>query len=1807
MFKTIIILIFLIVGNKGFSRIEREPDDGAGNSLKNNAAVSVGDSLRTLWVPSVNANSVAKRIQSELKQSIYIETNPNRGAFYTQIPIELPNNLTGFGSLILKYNSQNYVNVGMGIGWDFELPKIANNNTFENNVLYTYSGMWGSFELIEVKESISTLGPLIKILSGLKDYTTQYFRPSLDEGGYLFVKVSNNDDQLWVALSPSGERWLFNRDGRPIRLYNKNKIYIDFKWQDGVLVSIIDPYAGFTVTLTYSSEKQLLPNFVNRQWFYLPKGLNNVTVASKQDNSKKIIRFTYDNEYLIQAKIEGALKYLLIAKYQNITPQFLQKTANTLVKNDKKTFIDKNNSNFDIIDNEDNMIYVDINGDQKTDRIVINSENLQKKIKDRTRYWVNDEDFTRDFNNDIITKEKFGSKLRKQVIADLNAEDVEVNVELAWAANPSDTTNWKRDNSIDILGALHRKNLKLAGVTECGDNLCITNKGTIQFINLKSNALKDLIYIPVLPELENQKMAFSKWLYAKYNNLKPEIDYPNLQTATPYVWILDRDFSKTQQMWDSLKQTSTPIYNENLLIGHFKLTAIDDVGCLSLNQQSPVLDVGGGIVGWYAGAKLNLVSGFDREQKKLNTTCEHFDITHLLSGPEFIKQNNLLEDVELSHLIKLYGYQKWQVASFREILSRYNADKTQIIQNGSQAEIKPGTPVALMSEVETSFGGKYLLKYKYFSSLWVIDSIKKQNLNDPESSSVFSYNSVSFDPFRGTWLGFNKVNIEKNFGTELLTKQIHENTYYKDDRPETILYAARARLNGRMLSEKVSDLNKVAREIRIFSPPEAFLMSENRLFLMPFAYEWRKYKKNGTDFFAREKKSYKVLSWASSSENQNILPLNDEIDRLGIGYWSEMSDSLMDAHEISRNQRQFYPAEYIVNTVHTEIIDKNKLKSEADRNYKFDDSGTLLISSCIEKRCLDFKYDEYGRQIEAVASSELWSKMTYAGATPQVINYATPDQNLILKWNYILNKPTAIIDSRGGQINYQYTMDGLTQQLSRKQKNDSAILFQFNNLTLDQVNKREFEVQIADKHELWRVDGFGEIKEKFVLKDGKWFAIEKIERVDDIITRKWKPLDWKGNSELVFKHQFDELGQLSQQWTRDTGTMVFIDDDNCRLSILNGAKTTGSCVTSFGNLEAQQIGSESTAIDTTANNMVKSISTYQIEYQRNPYGEIESSFSMGSKNSPRWSSIRRNITEQGLTITSSGGLVLQKDYAGRTISVTNNNNQRGLLNESFNYKNGLLEQSQINYLTQNVFDSKFSYNSFGEVLTSMVFLNGQTIAHDFHRDAFGRIETESVKTNNQNFNLKYRYKEAELTALSPYIDLIERDPFGNIIQVNYTNGAKLFREFSPASNRMLRIQFISPKNETLYSETYDYNNIQQMVSRTINSPFGKNSEIFNYDTGNYQLIPGVSTHDRDDKAQIPKINNQSFLYSDGNLEATNDSIALYGHTGEARAFCPRELLQTTLDSKCAYKLTDDEIVFGGYVVRRISVDGATLGFWLNGNFYPAISDHLNSIKALVKPDASKLLFVRNFGPWGEKSVRFAEDEKQVKSLEYFIVWSYAGLITNPIYEIKRKPEDPDLYWSQTRVYSPQVKEWLSPDSLVLWNPDALIANPYNWHPTRYAGNDPMKLTDLQGTKVELVQRELDAILLNKFFNHSFIRVTENDGKITTFSGYKLEGRQLLIESNWKKDYKQIGNFSRVQTQEILPPEGLSEAEWDHRVLEAGYETKKLSEAREYMMFGGNNQKYYGNCHTVSKEILDKAYYSKSKDISSNYKAISPGM
>ncbi len=100
----------------------------------------------------------------------------------------------------------------------------------------------------------------------------------------------------------------------------------------------------------------------------------------------------------------------------------------------------------------------------------------------------------------------------------------------------------------------------------------------------------------------------------------------------------------------------------------------------------------------------------------------------------------------------------------------------------------------------------------------------------------------------------------------------------------------------------------------------------------------------------------------------------------------------------------------------------------------------------------------------------------------------------------------------------------------------------------------------------------------------------------------------------------------------------------------------------------------------------------------------------------------------------------------------------------------------------------------------------------------------------------------------------------------------------------------------------------------------------------------------------------------------------------------------------------------------------------------------------------------------------------------------------------------EFYWSGSRVYSPQIKEWMSVDPVVKWNPKALLSKPGNWHPVKYAANNPLNYTDSSGQTIE------DAMIAWDFARKEFSSLPQKVNFIFILD-YKKTGGMALSPFN----------------------------------------------------------------------------------------------
>lgn len=1627
----------------------------------------------TITMPSIawstsNFQQNTKQLQKDFKQSIFVETNPNLGSFLTKSELPLPPNLVGLNSIALNYDSQYTENKGMGIGWRWGLPSIIHHSSFSQNGAFSYSGSWGHFELIRTNEAASVPSGLIKSLSGWSG-DIETFRPAVDENGALFVKLGSAG---WLGLSLSGERWLFSSSGLPIRCFNAKKQYLELVWTEGVLVKVLDPLAKWSIQFKYSDDRQVFPNYLDDKWLNLPKCLTSMT-TSTESNELRIVDFSCSDEYLVKVQVRGGVRSFFEAEYRNYLPKLLGRSANGLVKDDKKILVDRNGVQSETIIPEDGMVYADLNGDQKTDRIVLHS----KELNDFIEQWLkqNSESIKREIrenNGENWNETKLNEFVRRYVIKHLATQDIHVHVEMAIAETPEGRTEFKRDDSIDLEAQVRKSGGRFIQLGECGEKICFEPRASFRFVDLNKDGLRDIILTPVTSRIDEQKHMFSNWLY-NLVTLKPTgaVDFQSLTTGTPKIFILERDEAKIQNRWDELKSTSTPLAQVNSLLGYHKLTPLTNIEPLSINQETPFVDLGGGRIGCFGGTSFYIISGFDPVNRSLRVTQQTFVARQLIDNHLVSPDGgDLLNSADAATMVRFGPRHQWQVVSARDIEQRLGSSTFKIVQDIETIEVQPGSPTQMMSKVKSSYGGSYNISYKLHSGVWVVDHLKKDTLGAINTSESYDYQTLGVDPFRGTWIGFSKVNITHRANSELIIPKIVEKKYYKDVAPGVILYGSRARLNGRLGQEQLRSVDGRLIEVKTFHAPLVLLTKDSRILLMPQTFDHRKYLKDGKTYRQRDLRAFRVIDWIRDGANEELFPLSVIHERIGSGLRSEVSDSLVDGHETIKVTNSFYPQEYRTVPVRQEKTPKNDVKASPIKSYFYNPETVELIKSCEENRCANYSFDSVGRLNAIQHSNGDWIKAGYSGNSP-IPNYVEDADDAKQVISSAFNgRPLRVKDSKGTSISYIYTSDDITREVTRLANDKSTTLFSVKEMTPENISKRMLTIKTYDRDEVWYFDGFGNIIERLILKNQKWFSLGREEYFEYQLIRKWGASAWATPQELFFKTSIDERGLALNEWTRSDGTSIFGSDGGCTVKVLNGERETEQCQTSFGNLTSQRIGNEEVLLDTLENRTVMGISTYGISYERNNFQDIIGvSAALAPTNG--WVAKRRSFDPEGLKMQTYDQFDIQRDPKGRVLKTTSINSQQSQIEEENVYSRGLLRERTLSVGKKPFRKTDLTYDSLGEIIASHEIIFGENLDKAYKRDSYGRIREEKVVTKQGIFKTEAKYEQGEILQLLPFVNSIQRDPKGNITTIVYNNGATVEREFVPFTNRMTSVS-VRMNSTILYRETYTYNNVGQIISRKIEDTVSEtlkvqNEETFEYNKQNYQLSTDVEPMklERNIAGNIISIKDKRGLFYTGDsLTSAGQSVNYYDYKSQLQMSCRYRLGQETKPgTNCFVKLSNDEFMLNGYYGREVMIDGLAIGFWLNGVFYPTISDHLGSIKALLTPNGQALVLTREFSAWGAKKTHFVIDEKSFHDLDKFLVWTYAGLISNPIYEMTRKEDDFELYWSESRIYSPKAREWLSVDSKLLWQPEELSDKPGNWHPMRYASNDPMNRVDPVGT------------------------------------------------------------------------------------------------------------------------------------------------
>jgi RHS repeat-associated protein len=266
---------------------------------------------------------------------------------------------------------------------------------------------------------------------------------------------------------------------------------------------------------------------------------------------------------------------------------------------------------------------------------------------------------------------------------------------------------------------------------------------------------------------------------------------------------------------------------------------------------------------------------------------------------------------------------------------------------------------------------------------------------------------------------------------------------------------------------------------------------------------------------------------------------------------------------------------------------------------------------------------------------------------------------------------------------------------------------------------------------------------------------------------------------------------------------------------------------------------------------------------------------------------------------------------------------------------------------------------------------------------------------------------------------------------------------------------------------------------------------------------------------------------------------------------------------------------GGLLARSHGYSGGT-GHWSTHNFYHAdgngnITYVVNSSQGLAAsyqydPFGNTLASSGSLA--GANGYRFSSKEQHVRS---------------------------GLYYYGHRFYDPPTQRWPNQDPLGDgWRSPRGADLSFEFGPWEFFNganlyhfvyNNPVTLIDAWGLDVFICSRDVKGT--GGAGAHTWVEVIDSNGKKTTFSGIDDSGK-LGVRKNYPADCKPTKKNPETSRCKIPPPPGMNQGQWDDAIKKSGENEMKKDRQRKYKLFGGDGGKQSGNCHCVSRQIIQGA-------------------
>lgn len=1627
------------------------------------------------------AHSFDKGLRRSLRFDPLLALNPNRGELRTAIDLQLPPNRLAM-RLRLEYNHADPVNRGLGYGWSWGLPEIRPNSRLRERTPFETSGVLGSGELTEVGEDLAPLADRLAAITRQLDLPPAGlrfapYRPMVDESGTLFVHLLRGQDSAgWIALLLDGSYWAFDPHGRAVLRGDASGPEIRLRWADGLLAEVAA--ADWRTELDYLPERQTYPRFVADRWLHLPAGLLRVTHRSGPH--QRSLRFGYEAGYLRLARWDGAFLPTFQARYEEPSLDEAGE-PNDLARHDDRHFLRSSRSapvewRRQGAPGKATSIFVDLNGDGRSDEVVFDWAEMKRRSEHQldSYDWLDVEDDVEDFDRWIAR------------------QHLRTEVRIAVVSAPGEAVERRRDESYDLPAGVDPVKYR----ARLDDDEIATSSVTqgLFFVDLNGDDLADLVSCPGAEELSANRNVASRqgerervhshlfltalsWFAPEKVRGYPHLRDPARIAGGPAVVYLQANDEK--KVAAALDQ-----HHASALLGVNRWQRVAGAP-FQCHQETVFFDADrDGRWDILAGDTLYLNGSHGRA---VTFAPVKVDVRSLFESPgraiDLAETDHQLLDLDRDGLLEL--------RQSRGTTYDPASDRTLLFTTGTTRALALPPWRKLLASFESAFGGRISVRYAPRGERWVVATIEENpNAGGPPAATpqplttrTFSYLTPLHDPYFGLFLGFAEVDETLASESRHQAARIVRRNYTRDVDPQAVLYRSRGRLNGQLQHLSVrAALAAKPLWVRTFEKPAVQPLADSRLWFWYGQLEEAEFDE-GSDHYSRFLKtrvSFPV--WHRDARGEPLFPLEKQVVKEGRGLPSPVSDALLESVSRSREVRAFDPRLYFSGLVLSAERDRDGAHYRPDLRIRYRTGTALPEEVCRGERCATLQHDPLGRIASGRTATGLDYRISYVGSGPLVESLASEAGQEVRAYAPLTDWLARLETALGGVWHRRFTPDGtLVEVTVRRQEDGPETRFYEAQLAPLQcqehscASSRSLELFADGARRLWRLDGFGRIVNTATFYSGQphWSG-DRFYLDGERVFRRQAPGGREHTPQIEWQAWFDPLQRPREEVTLGGSRIAYRYFDGCEIRTVQGVQRFATCLSDFGRPRRFERGSEVDVLEVAATGEVLGSPSHGADWERSPYGEILASASRGGGlQAPPWQRRTVAFSPDGLKATSESGRTWQKNAYDRIVAAGKEHPGPGDTTESWRYEAGVLRQHDLQSAAgELLWQTRFEYDGLGYPSR----IDHGAVVEEIRYDPWSRVEARRFENG---VELSPRYDGGQVAALAPLLRAVRYTPARRLpFEIEYAGGLVVRLSYFPDSDQLRTVQVLRADGTLLWAEGRERNPQNQIVARTTRSPATAPGggqlvrETFAYDPATYQLVfAGRPPVRRDPRGRVPHLADTPLGWTDENLTEVGETRLVYDNFGALVGACPRTSPPRLGAPDCFFRLDRDTVLVGGEPIRLVRLGERPVAVLVGATAFPVVADPLGSVRLLLNPEGTAVLWERSFDAWGRKRLRLGahlgpEERTRALDLERKVVWSYASLIEVPM-ELGgaiRAGGEP-LYLSASRAYSPLLGEWLSVDPLAAWSPDLLLERPGNWDAVRYCGNDPLARTDPTGTSI----------------------------------------------------------------------------------------------------------------------------------------------